>query len=563
MKTILLTVLICFFSLTVYSQWSTSSSTNTVIANTAGCLDDTLANNRIPFVTDASGNLFVAWSDNRSGPYNVYAQKFNVNGQAQWTANGIQVAGSSVRQVYTRVVADDAGGCTIVWSDSANATTSYDIKAQRVNSAGTVQWTAGGVTVCNASNIQITPRIIQDGAGGFYISWYDERGAPGTGAIYLQRLSSGGVPQLTANGILVNSSVINYSEQHFLLKESTNAIIAWSQYNNTDYDIKAQKYNGAGAAQWGASGINIIATNNEEAYFDAKIDNSGNVFAAWENYLYPNFAKADVYMQKINSSGVLQWATAGVVVSSAANDKYWPNTAPDNSGGAFVAWEDYTVNPVDPDIYVQKLNTSGGAAFTANGIAVCAFAGSQEAPVIVTDGAGGAVIAYSDYRNSNNYDVYAQRINSSGTALWATDGVPVATAANDQFGEQMVVSNSGVVLAFFDDRTTAGCSNPYMQRINFDGTLGNLPTAVTDIIPLRDKIKVYPTLMHSEVIIENNNAFAVEMRMIDITGRIVLRKTITANSTVTINVNQLPAGVYLSDYQLKDGRRVKLPLMKQ
>ena len=567
MKTTLLSLVICFIATTAFAQWSTSSSTNTVVTNAAGCLDDSLDNPRTILITDALGNFFVTWSDKRSGIKNVYVQKFNSSGTAQWTANGIGIASSTNNyQVYPSVAADDAGGCAVVWADSAKTSaTSFDIKAQRFNSTGTAQWAAGGINICNLNNHQITPKIISDGGGGYYISWCDERGTPGIGSIYIQRVNSAGAAQLTANGIIVTGSVVLFSEQHFLLKEGVNAVTVYGHYNGTNFDIKAQKYNSTGAAQWGASGVNIVATANEEAYFDAAIDNSGNVFAAWESYTPPNFAVADNYVQKINSAGLVQWAAAGVAVSTAVNDQFWPAVAPDNAGGVMVAWEDYSQDPANAssDVYMQKINLVGTAVFAANGIVVSNALNSQYTPRIVSDGSGGAVVSFPDFRNAAGLDLYAQRINNTGTPLWAVNGILAGSAANSQAGQDMLVSNSGTVIGFYDDRTTANCFNLYLQRLNFDGTLGNLATSVTDIIPLRDKIKVYPTLMHNVLVIENNNLFAVDMRLMDMNGRILFNQKIPAASKVNTNINHLAAGVYMSDYLLKDGRRVKLPLMKQ
>ena len=182
---------------------------------------------------------------------------------------------------------------------------------------------------------------------------------------------------------------------------------------------------------------------------------------------------------------------------------------------------------------------------------------------ILSDGSGGAVVSFPDFRNAAGLDLYAQRINNTGTPLWTVNGILAGSAANSQAGQDMLVSNSGTVIGFYDDRTTANCFNLYLQRLNFDGTLGNLATSVTDIIPLRDKIKVYPTLMHNVLVIENNNLFAVDMRLMDMNGRILFNQKIPAASKVNTNINHLAAGVYMSDYLLKDGRRVKLPLMKQ
>jgi hypothetical protein len=543
------------------AQWSTNSAANTVVTNTAGCLDENFENIKSAIVTDAAGNFFVAWSDDRTGTPQTYVQKFNANGEAQWTANGIRVASTTSAQLHVQVAIDGNGGCTVVWTDSSVIATSYDIRVQRLNSIGTTQWTAGGVVICNAVNRQLLPRIIQDGAGGNFISWYDERAVAGTGAMYFQRINSGGTAQLTANGVLVNGSVIDFFEQHTLMQDNTNAVIVWGQANS-NYDIRAQKYNAAGAAQWGVQGTAVVATANDEQYFQTAIDNAGNVFVTWESYAPPNFDVSDAFIQKINSAGAVQWGAGGAVVSTAVDDQYWPAVAPDNAGGAFVAWQDYSVNTFASDIYIQKFNSSGIAGFAANGIVICNAADDQEIPEIVADGAGGAVVSFIDYR-STTYDIYAQRFNSSGAGMWVANGVTVANAANTQAAQEMVVSNSGVVMSFYDDRGGVSCFDSYIQRINFDGTLGNWPTAVTDLMPQKDNIKVYPTLMHAVLIVENNNPFAVDMRLMDLNGKVVMQQKIGAGVKMNTNVSRLSPGVYISDYLLKDGKRVKLPLMKQ
>jgi hypothetical protein len=47
--------------------------------------------------------------------------------------------------------------------------------------------------------------------------------------------------------------------------------------------------------------------------------------------------------------------------------------------------------------------------------------------MIVSDNAGGAIIAWRDTR-SVNWDVYAQRVNASGVAQWTANGVPLCAA---------------------------------------------------------------------------------------------------------------------------------------
>src|ERR1051326_2584271 len=60
---------------------------------------------------------------------------------------------------------------------------------------------------------------------------------------------------------------------------------------------------------------------------------------------------------------------------------------------------------------------------------VCTAAGFQSEPSIVTDGSGGAIISWVDYRRAvDSADIYAQRIDAAGAVRWATGGAPISTA---------------------------------------------------------------------------------------------------------------------------------------
>jgi len=47
---------------------------------------------------------------------------------------------------------------------------------------------------------------------------------------------------------------------------------------------------------------------------------------------------------------------------------------------------------------------------------VCTATGDQYSPVVVTDGAGGAIVVWLDRRNATPPHVYAQRITTFGAA---------------------------------------------------------------------------------------------------------------------------------------------------
>ena len=117
----------------------------------------------------------------------------------------------------------------------------------------------------------------------------------------------------------------------------------------------------------------------------------------------------------MNAAGVPQWTADGVALCAAANSKYNPTIVSDGAGGAIVTWNDYRSGNFD--IYAQRVSAAGVPQWTADGVALCTAANSKNNPTIVSDGAGGAIVTWEDQRNGN-YDIYAQRVNAAGVPQW-------------------------------------------------------------------------------------------------------------------------------------------------
>ena len=57
------------------------------------------------------------------------------------------------------------------------------------------------------------------------------------------------------------------------------------------------------------------------------------------------------------------------------------------------------------------------AGWVADGTALCTTAGSQTRPTIASDGSGGAIVTWQDYRSGSGTDIYAQRVTYDGKVL--------------------------------------------------------------------------------------------------------------------------------------------------
>src|SRR5262249_28671246 len=119
-----------------------------------------------------------------------------------------------------------------------------------------------------------------------------------------------------------------------------------------------------------------------------------------------------------------------------ANGVLYLTGIPDGSGGALMVWGDLrNGGPTNIDIYAQRVTAQGTIAggCPSSGLAICTASGSQIRPVIVSDGAGGALIAWTDPRNAS-LDIYAMRVSGSGTfpGGWPANGVQLLADTHNE-----------------------------------------------------------------------------------------------------------------------------------
>jgi hypothetical protein len=112
---------------------------------------------------------------------------------------------------------------------------------------------------------------------------------------------------------------------------------------------------------------------------------------------------------------------------------------------------------------------------------------------LIKDATGGAIMCWRDDRTTETasypeylYDIYAQRVDTSGNILWEANGVPVSTATNGQLSPKIIpIDCGGAILSWSDSRNTN--YDIYAQRLNANGTITNMQTS--KILP--EKFKLY------------------------------------------------------------------------
>lgn len=178
----------------------------------------------------------------------------------------------------------------------------------------------------------------------------------------------------------------------------------------------------------------------------------------------------------------------GIPVCTALGDKRYLEVASDGVGGAFLVWVDYR-NDKYPDIYAQRLDRNGMVLWQKDEVPVCTTKHDQAEAEIVRSDEESAIIVWNDRRSGQNYDIYAQRIDSSGNFLWRTNGIPVCTTYEDQTSPQMISDGKGGVFICWQDRRNRNQGNDiYAQRIDKDGNSIWTPNGVPICTTLSDQI---------------------------------------------------------------------------
>lgn len=363
-------------------------------------------------VEDGFGGGIIAWGSNPLNFYNydLFAQKVNSEGERSWNSSDITISNASGTESFHKITSDGSDGAIITWTHLPGTPGTTDIYAQRVDPEGTTKWTTNGVQICMAEDIQSYPELTGNGNGGAIITWSDSRTGTGTSDIYAQLIDAEGVVQWQTDGVAI------CDDSHFeyfpviISNGNGGAIITWEDNRSGSTDIYAQMVNANGEPQWTTNGIPICTASGNQLTPDISSDGEGGAIIVWQDERGSNM---DIYGQRVNSEGENQWTTNGVVISDASGNQSIPEAIEDGKGGIIVTWTDYRSDDKG-DIYVQRLNASGLFQWEENGTAICTASGTQIYSVLVSDGDEGAILAWEDLRSETKYDIYAQRIDKNG-----------------------------------------------------------------------------------------------------------------------------------------------------
>ena len=195
---------------------------------------------------------YVAWSDYRGPDLDVYAGSFfSFSTSPLWAANGIVVCNAAGAQFLSEMLMDTAGNLELLWADQRRGSTVNDLYAQKLDQTGAAQWGSGGLPIRVANGSASYVRAVGDGQGGTLIAWSDSR--TDIADAYAQRLTSYGAALWAANGVVVGSGPSSQSNVWVVPAGNGSAFLAWDDYYNAPWGCRLQKLD-----EWGYAGAEPV-----------------------------------------------------------------------------------------------------------------------------------------------------------------------------------------------------------------------------------------------------------------------------------------------------------------
>ncbi|NQT29648.1 MAG: hypothetical protein HQ596_03660 [Candidatus Saganbacteria bacterium] len=424
-----------------------------------------LNNQERPEITQASDGAIIAWNDSRSNNIDIYAQKVDLSGKLLWQKNGVAACSLPYAQENPRLSPDGQDGAILVWTDFRSDES--DIYAQRITKEGRIAWSENGRAITNASGGQKNPAIVKLTTENWVIAWED-KGKQNAIDLLAQKINSAGTLLWQSGGITVASGHENQESPALAAGLQNNAIICWQDTQSGGYDIYAQNLGPDGNLLFAQPGLVVCAAQGSviQQNMELTLTNQNEIILAFEDARSGYF---NVYLQKVNKNGKLMWGLHGIPIAKVSANELSPCIISDSRSGGWVAWEDYRAKDF-PAIRLQHINSSGQKLLDSS-LPIAKIKSRQTKPLMIRDGAGGAIVTWQDDRDVLSLkDIYAQRISQNGELLWGSKGKIVISANGDQIDQAMIPDGmGGALLAWTDYRRGDRNPNIYAQRINSSG----------------------------------------------------------------------------------------------
>jgi len=453
------------------AQWSADSSVNTTVVTRIG--DQALPKS----ASTADGSRWVAWFDNASGNYDVFAQLYDPAGNAVFPLGGMLISSQpqSTSLVNWDLIAGTNGNAVIVFTDT-RAGNDLDVYAYSISPSGSFVWGANGVTLSQNSDFEADPMVTQTSTGDFVFVWSQFSANP---VIRMQRLNAVGQAQLAPGGVAIASEAgASPGFAEVVAGNNGNVIVSWVRDINFFTNIKhlrVQAFTSSGAAAWTQPTEVYDASNLPIAYSPQLLaDDTGGAVLCW-HVSNPNRGFLfDAYVQRLDSNGAELFPHLGVALSNAPGMNHIAPRAAFNAqtNSIFAFWSEKDSSQGLSGWYAQQVDAAGSATW-GNGIEILPVDSATKYLSYVEAMADGAlaVLGWAPNGGFGQDQIIATLMDASGTQVWGQPQTVCSLPSNKSTRLSLSMSSSEVAVVFWEDQRS-GDDDIFGQNIHSDGHLG-------------------------------------------------------------------------------------------
>jgi len=370
--------------------------------------------------------------------------------------------------VNSKVVMRNDGSLLMVFENRYSYNNYYgysDIYVHLFDSSGIATGPVVKVNDNSDVSISVYPAVGVDNEGNFVIVWEDYRWSDireeMNADIYAQCFDKDG--QAIGHNIKVNDSWGNddHENPRIIVDNKQNFIIVWKTiFNDTGTNcISMKRFDNVD--NFLGSNEKILLSGWEIFNFDIAVNNKDGFVITWEACSY----HTEIYAKRFDSYGHALGTTLRISVGYEEYYKSNPKICINRDGYFIIAWED---GRNFADIYAKVYGENGQALKSDFRVSSQLWGSWQDRPEIGADNNGNFLIAWNVRDLDYNFNVYAQRIDSTGTALGSNFKVSEVSRRNHNGSVNINIERNENFLISW--KKVDGISRFLGQRYDPDGT---------------------------------------------------------------------------------------------
>jgi len=479
-KLSLICLIITILSISVFAQWSADPAENNAIALASG-------EEAIPKVaTSENGTTYIAWFSNVSGSYDVRLQKLDVFGNIQWDSDGLLVSDHPSMTWLTDwdMTIDHEDHAILTFQDIRNG--SNDVFAYRISPDGDFLYGEDGVEMSTGPAFDASPKVCVTNSNNAVFAWQAED------VVIIQKISQEGNKLWGDDGITLSSNntlswpqLLTVGDDDVILKYFDDSGLPYAPTRH----VYAQRFDSNGNLVWAQPTIvsNAAGISAWTQVFPFINDGEDGFYIAWHDDRDMD-NQSSIFVHHIGADGVPIFMDDGIEASLATwmNHFYAQLVLPPGSDDIFVYWRETNLNQSSWGIYGQKISASGDRLWTDNGQSFVDVSDINVDLIASGNSNEDMVVFYEEYSDVMNAGIKAMRIDTDGNFVWENEKIDMCTVQSEKVHSVVNSFFNGQWIASWEDSRNGG-KDIYAQNVQLDGSLGPV-TILTGLTVTPDTI---------------------------------------------------------------------------